>query len=41
MEAREEAETYDHGGRGLRCYRLDGILDHGYEDDSSENLGPL
>lgn len=41
MEAREEIETYDHRGRGLRCNRLDGVLDHGHEDDSSENLGSL
>ena len=41
MEARKEIEAYDHGSRGLHCYRLDGVFDHGYEDVSSENLGPL
>ena len=41
MEAREEIETYDNGGCGLPCYRLDGVLDHSYEDNSSENLGSL
>ena len=41
MAAGKEAEENDYRGSGLVDHRIDGVLDHGDEDDGAEDMGSL